>query len=607
MITFLKRFAPYFRDYIPRFVQAAIGAVMVAASMAAITWMIENVLDGIFIAKDRRQLMLLPPVIIALYLMQGLGRYAQTYQLAYIGQDIVRRIRDRLLVCVLDLDLAFLNRYRGGELISRITNDIGRIRMAVTEHVGVVVRECLVIIALIGVAVSKSPKLAFYGLVVLPLASYPLMVLARRMKKLSHRSQEKDSDITSRLSEIFNNIEIIKAHCSEGFEAERFSRDNVEFLRINMKGVKVRELASPLMEFIGSLAVALVIVFGGLQVIEGHMTTGRFMSFATALFLLYTPIKRISVIYNKLYDAVAASERIFDMMGRRPEIRSGEVLLSGPVTEVELDHVSLSYDQTPALRDVSLVARRGETVALVGDSGGGKTSLVNLILRLYDATEGQVRVNGMDVRDLDLKSLRGRVGIVTQRIFIFNDTVAANVAYGSVRDDQRVVGALKKAGAWEFVSRLERGIETVLDEFGANLSGGQRQRLAIARAIYKEPDILILDEATSALDNRSEAAIQDALATIIPDKITFIIAHRLTTVDLAGRILVVKDGRIVDQGTKQELMATSAEYRRLATTYRAEAEPQATAGEGSPPPPSMGSTPEPDLLTDVRREGREMP
>jgi subfamily B ATP-binding cassette protein MsbA len=297
------------------------------------------------------------------------------------------------------------------------------------------------------------------------------------------------------------------------------------------------------------------------------MTAGRFMSFATALFLLYTPIKRISVIYNKMYDAVAASERIFDMIGREPEITSGSTRLTEPIAEVEFDHVSLSYDRTPALEDVSLKARRGETVALVGDSGGGKTSLVNLMLRLYDATGGQVRVNGVDARELELKGLRDRVGIVTQRIFIFNDTVAANVAYGSELDQERVIEVLKKSGAWEFVSRMEKGVDTVLDEFGANLSGGQRQRLAIARAIYKDPDILILDEATSALDNRSEAAIQQALAGIIGDKITFIIAHRLTTVDLAGRILVVQGGRIVAEGTKRQLMESSPEYRRLAAAH----------------------------------------
>ncbi len=562
---FLKRFAPYFKDYIPRFVQAVIGVVMVAASTGAITYLIRSVLDDIFIRKDRAALMLLPPIIIGLYLMQGIGRYAQTYQLAWIGEDVVRRMRNQLLEHVLSLDLSFFNTFRGGELISRVTNDINRVRMAVSQHISVVARESLVIVALIGVAIIQSPRLSFFGLVVLPAAAYPLMWLATRIKKLAHRSQEKDADITARLSEIFNNMEIIKAHHSEAYESERFARDNLEFRRINMKGVRARELASPIMEFVGSIAVAMVIVVGGSQVIDGRLTPGQFMSFAAALFMIYTPIKRISVVYNGMYEAVAASERIFALMERQPAITGGARRLDEPVRSVEFRGVGLSYATTPALHDVSLDVRRGETVALVGDSGGGKTSLVNLILRLYDPTAGQVLINGTDIREFNLRDLRSKIGIVTQRVFIFNDTVAANVAYGSEIDPDRVRAALESAGAWQFVSRMRGGLDAVLDEFGTNLSGGQRQRLAIARAMYKKPDILILDEATSALDNRTEAAIQESLRGITPDKLTFIIAHRLTTVDLADRIYVVSDGRLVGAGTKSELLRDCPEYQRLAT------------------------------------------
>jgi len=562
---FFRRFAPYFKDYIPRFIQAGIGVVLVAATTGAVTWLIEDVLDDIFINQDRRALMVLPPTIIVLYFFQSLGRYTQTYQLAWIGQDIVRRIRDRLLDHVLSFDIAFFNSFRGGELISRITNDVNRIRYAVSNSVSVVARESLVIVALICVAVLKSPRLAFWGLVVLPAAAYPLVLLARRIRKLAHRSQEKDADITARLTEIFNNMEIIKAHNSESFEAGRFQADNLEFRRINMKGVRARELTSPMMEFLGSIAVALVIWFGGTLVIEGQMTPGRFTSFAAALFLLYTPIKRISVTYSGLYEAVAASDRIFNMLELEPSIVSGTRTLDGPIERLEFDRVGLNYDQTVALKDVVLAVERGDTVALVGDSGGGKTSLVNLVLRLYDASVGRVLVNGIDVRELDLKALRDRIGIVTQRVYIFNDTVAANVAYGSELDLDRVQNALERAGAWDFVSDLSGGVEAVLDEFGTNLSGGQRQRLAIARALYKDPDILILDEATSALDNRTEAAIQESLRGITRDKITFIIAHRLTTVDLADRIFVLAGGRIVGDGTKDELMRNCGEYRRLAT------------------------------------------
>jgi subfamily B ATP-binding cassette protein MsbA len=358
-------------------------------------------------------------------------------------------------------------------------------------------------------------------------------------------------------------MEIIKAFSSEDFEAERFQRDNLEFRRINMRGVRTRELTSPLVEFIGSIAAALVIWFGGQEIIKGNLSTGDFMRFAGALFALYTPMKRISVVYNRTFEAVAASERIFDMLSRVPSIKSGGTSLDGPISSLVFDDVHLAYGDTEALRGVALEVAAGDTVALVGDSGGGKTSLVSLILRLYDPTSGALRINGIATTDLDIRDLRSRIGFVTQRVFVFNDTVAANVAYGRQVDRQRVIQALDRAGALGFVSSLENGIDTVLDEFGANLSGGQRQRLAIARALYSPSEILILDEATSALDNRAEAAFQSTLRELIRDKITLIIAHRLSTVDLADRIVVVEGGRVVGQGTREQLLSDCPEFRRL--------------------------------------------
>ncbi len=564
MRRFLARFLPYFREYIPRIILIVIGMILVAVSTAAIAHLVKPVLDEIFVDKDRQKLMVLPLFIIVTYAAMGIGRYLQSYHTAYVGEDVVRRMRDQMLASLLELDLDFFNRQRGGELISRITNDITRIRMSVSQHMAIILREALVIVALIVVVIWTSPRLAFFGLVVLPLAAYPLSVLTKRMKRLSHRSQEKDSDITSRLSEIFNNMEIIKAHSSEAVELQRFVEDNQEFARINMKGVQVKELVNPVMEFAGSIAIAAVIIVGGLQVINGVMTVGTFFSFSTALFLLYPPIKRISTLYNKMFDAVAASERIDQMMDRKPSILSGDHPVPEVIETVELENVVLRYGSTTALDGISFTAHRGETVALVGDSGGGKTSVVNLILRLYDPNDGTVRINGIDVTELQLENLRKSIGIVTQRAFIFNDTVAANVAYGGKMVRSRVEDALHKAGAWEFVSEMSDGVDTQIDEFGANLSGGQRQRIAIARAIYKQPKILILDEATSALDNQSEARVQAALEEITRDKVAIVIAHRLTTVEAADRILVLQRGKVVAEGSHQELLERSVEYRMLA-------------------------------------------
>ena len=564
MRRFLARFLPYCRDYIPRFILIAVGMILVAVSTAAVAKLVEPVLDEIFVDKDRQKLMILPLFVIVTYAAMGIGRYMQSYNTAFVGEDVVRRMRDQMLASLLELDLDFFNRQRGGELISRITNDIARIRMSVSQHMAIILREALVIVALVAVVIYTSPRLAFYGLVVLPLAAYPLSVLSKRMKKLSHRSQEKDSDITSRLAEIFNNMEIIKAHSSEAEELRRFTTENQEFARINMKGVQVKEMVNPVMEFAGSIAIAAVIIVGGLQVINDRMTVGKFFAFATALFLLYPPIKRISTLYNKMFDAVAASERIDQILERKPSILSGSRPVPKSIDSVELDQVVLRYGSTTALDGVSFVAHRGETIALVGDSGGGKTSVVNLILRLYDPQDGAVRLNGIDAKELQLEALRRSIGIVTQRAFIFNDTVAANVAYGEPMDRRRVESALQAAGAWDFVSTMSDGVDTTIDEFGANLSGGQRQRIAIARAIYKQPKILILDEATSALDNKSEARVQQALEEITRDKVALVIAHRLSTVENADRILLMQHGKIVAQGTHNELLQSSAVYRTLA-------------------------------------------
>jgi len=564
MRQFLRRLGPYLKDYKGRIALSFVGGLIGAAAYGLVMYLIKYVIEDVFINPDPFMVKALPVVIVALFFFVGAGRYLQVYELQWVGLDIVRRLRDRLLAHVITLDLEFFNRFHGGELISRVTTDINRVRVAGTQQIAVVIRESLIAIAFIVVVVVVNPKLAFWGLVVLPLAAWPLAALAKRFKRIMHRSQEKDSDITARLAEIFNNVEIIKAQTAEDFEIARLEEANLEFRRINMKGVRTRELTNPLMEFLGAIAAALVIWFGGREIMAGRMEFPEFMQFTVALFSIYNPIKRISQASNQMFEAVAASERIFDLLGREPSITAGDQSIEGSIQSVTFDDVHLSYGEIQALGGVSLEVRVGETIALVGDSGGGKTSLVNLILRFYDPTEGMVRINGIDARDLDLAQLRGRIGVVTQRVYIFNDTVASNIAYGRDADRGRVEAALRKAGAWTFVSTMDGGIDAILDEFGANLSGGQRQRLAIARAIYRDPDVLILDEATSALDNRSEAAIQRALSEIIRDRITFIIAHRLTTVDLADRIVVLRAGRIVGMGTKTELLRDCDEYRRLA-------------------------------------------
>lgn len=563
MKDFFKQYSPFYKNYKLEIFYAFIGISLVALATAGTAYAIQPLLDDIFINKDEKMLYLMPLIVIVLYASKGFGGYIQAYFISYIGQDITRIVRDRLFSHILKLDLNFFQKTHGGELVSRIVNDINRIQSAVSNSLAEFIRESLTIVALVSLVIYRSPELAFYGLVVLPLAIYPLSLLAKKMKKLSFKSQESNSDITSSLNESFNNIEIIKANSTEDIEIKKFSVFNMIFFKYNMKAVKTNELTSPIMETLGAIAFGAVILVGGSKVINAELTTGEFSSFIAALFMLYTPIKRISSLYNKMQDAIAANERINDIFSKKPMILSGELLDISEIKNIKFDNVSLKYDDFEALKDINLSINKGEILALVGDSGGGKSSLINLLIRFYDTNSGNIFFDDKNIKDFALKTLRNNISIVTQRVYIFNDTIAANVAYGQELDEIKVVKALKKAQAYEFVSKLKKGIHTVLDEFGTNLSGGQRQRIAIARALYKDPKILILDEATSALDNKSESIISELISQISKERITIVIAHRLSTIKNASKIAVFKSGKILDIGTQNELLERSKEYQRL--------------------------------------------
>ena len=559
----LKRFGPYFKDYIPQFIFAIIGMGLASGGTAVSAYLVEPVLNKIFVEKNEKLLYILPCAIIAIYVIKNIGTFMQAYFTAYIGQDTIRRFREKMVANLLNLDMDFFNEFRTGELISRTTNDIDRIRSIVSSMIPELTREFITIIGLLCVVVYQSPKLAFFALVVMPVAIYPISRLAKRMKKISKQSQEKTSDITSALSEIFTNIEIIKANNAQEYEHSRFVDENNKFFRLNLKSVKIEQLVSPLMETIGSIGVAAVIIIGGKDVIDGHINMGAFFSFLTALFMLYTPLKRIVNIYNRMQDAIAASERTFFLMDKVSQIKDGQNELNEEINLIKFKGVRLSYGDKEVLKGINLEANKSEFIALVGSSGGGKSSLMNLLMRFYDVNGGEILINGINLKDIKIHSLRQNIGLVTQRVYIFNDTVAKNVAYGREFNEDAVINALKLANAYEFVSKLDNGINTILNEFGTNLSGGQRQRIAIARALYQNPQILIFDEATSALDNESEKEITKAINNLRSKKIIFVIAHRLSTVENADKIAVLSDGKIIDSGSDEELSKRNEIYARL--------------------------------------------
>ena len=550
-------------DYKKEFLFSILGMVAVAIGTAGTAQMLKPILDEIFIKKDETMLSMVPVMVIGIFALKSIGKFVQTYYTAYIGDDIVRKLRDRLALHLMNQDIAYLNKMRSGELLSRITNDLNRVQNVVSTLLPAILIKIMLIFTLTGYVIYQSPKLAFYFLVIMPLALFPLQILAKKMKRYSKHSQESTSNLTARLTEIFNNIEVIKSNSSQAFEHQRFKKENYRFFTFSIKQIRINALTGPALEVFGAVAISIAIYVGAMEVIDGHITVGTFFAFITALFMLYDPIKVLANIHNKMQDALAATERLQELFNHQATIISGKEKLQ-KVEQVTFKAVGLKYDDEVALEDINLEATKGEVYALVGDSGAGKSSFINLLVRFYDPTSGEILLNNKTLKSYELESLHHKIALVTQRIFIFQDSVLANVCYGMEPNRQKAIEALKKAQAWDFVQKLEEGIDTTLDEFGVNLSGGQRQRIALARAIYKEPEILILDEATSALDNKSERAIQTALEGLKESMITFVVAHRLSTIENADTILLLEKGKIIERGTYQELIANSKAFQTLA-------------------------------------------
>ena len=561
-----KRFKSFYKEYIPQFIIAIIGMIMASVGTAVSAWLVKPVLDYIFIQKDETLLYILPYAIIAIYFIKSLGVYLQAYFTAYIGQDIVRRFRYNQLSNILSLDMSFFHKYRSGELMSRIMGDIERIRSIVSNLIPELVREFVTIIGLLCVVIYQSPTLALFSLIVLPAAFYPLSRLAKRMRRISRTSQETSSDITSVLSQIFSNIEIVKANNAQKKELDKFGAQNDKIFKLSLKSVKTNTLVSPMMETLGSIGIAITIIIGGQQVIDGQITVGSFFSFLTALFMLYTPIKRLTAIYNQMQDAIVASQRTFELLDMSPSIVDGSLDFPSRVNSITIQDLKFSYGDKVALNGINLKIYKGQMIALVGSSGGGKSTIINLLMRFYDPDSGIILINENDISEFKLHSLRENIGLVTQRVYIFNDTIAANVAYGAPLDETKVIKALKMANAYSFVQNLDDGIYTTLSEYGANLSGGQRQRIAIARALYHDPQILIFDEATSALDNESEKEITKAIENLGQEKIVIVIAHRLTTIKNADKIAVISSGKIVGFDTDEVLEKECEIYKNLKST-----------------------------------------
>ena len=545
---------------------ATVCLLIVAGTTAVSAYLIKPALDDVFINKDARMLKLIPVAVIIVYFLRGLGIYGQEYLMSHVGQNIIRRLRNRLYDHIQDLSLSFFHKEKTGTLMSRITNDVNTIKAMVSSLVTGSVRDCFTIAGLTIVIFTQIWDLALLAFIILPLAFYPIVALGRKVRKVSRKCLEAIADMSSFLHETFAGNKIVKAFGMEAYEKKRFFDKTMLLFKLEMKEVRAKSLSSPIMEFLGGLGIAFVIWYGGYRVISGTYTTGTFVSFLAAVVMLYDPVKKLSKLNNQLQQGLAATDRIFDIIERQSDIKEDEnpVLLSRSPHNVTFDNVSFRYNDVRVLKNINLDVKSGEIVALVGMSGGGKTSLVNLIPRFYDVSSGSLLIDGVDIRKASISSLRDQIAIVTQEPILFNDTVRNNIAYGNLKaSDEEIEMAAKAAYAYDFIQGFPDRLDTMIGELGGRLSGGEKQRICIARALIKNAPILILDEATSSLDTESERLVQKALENLMKGRTTFVIAHRLSTIGYANRILVIVDGRILEEGKHEELVAKEGEYYKL--------------------------------------------
>ena len=561
-----KRLLKLSKPHIPKFLLAMLCMLAVGATTSALAFLVKPALDEIFLNKNADMLRYIPLIIVLIYLIKGSCSYGQTVLMNFIGQRVVTDLRNDLYNHIQRQSLSFFTKNPTGILMSRITNDVNLIQGAVSEAVTSIFKDSFTLIGLIFVIFYRDWKLAMIAAVVFPLTIYPIAKFGEKMRKVATGTQVTMGSLTSLLQETISGTRIVKAFGMEDYEGKRFAKENEDLFKLFMKAVSIRAISSPFMEFLGGLGIAVIIFYGGYQVIQGVSTPGTFFSFLTALIMLYEPVKRLTNVNNTIQQGIAAAIRVFGVMDMTPEIKNRKHAIELPriSDKIEIRNVTFSYDNEPVLKNINLNIKSGEVVAFVGMSGGGKTTLVNLIPRFYDVTEGEILIDGHDIRDVTIESLREQTGIVTQQTILFNDTVKNNIAYGDIKkSDDDIIEAARAANAYYFIKNLPEGFDTVIGEQGARLSGGERQRLSIARALLKDAPILILDEATSSLDTEAEMEVQGALENLMRGRTTLVIAHRLSTISHANRIIVIVNGKFVEEGTHDFLLAKKGEYFRL--------------------------------------------
>lgn len=562
-----KRLLRFILPYKKRLVVAVICMAFSGASNVVVPWLIKDVIDKVLANKDIYTLNLIVIGILALFFARGFFYFGERYLMSYVGQKIVNDIREALYRHLQKLSLSYFDKRKTGNIMSNLTNDVTALQTAIAGNLISFVQEAIILIGSLGSMLLLYWKLTLLTLVIVPLVVFTIRFFGSRLRGAGHRVQGKMADITALLEESVSGIRIIRSFNREEFEIERFMEQNDSNFWALMSTVRLTALLTPFIQFFAAIAVTAIIWYGGMSVIDGEMTAGSLIAFLIYAINLANPVRRISEIYGDIQKSLAAADRVFETLDTEPDVKEKPDAIELPKVQGEIcfNHVNFSYDEDhPALIDFNLDVKPGEVVALVGPSGAGKSTVTNLLPRFYDVTDGSITIDGTDIRDVTFSSLRQQIGLVPQETMLFNASIRENILYGRLdATDEEIELAAKAANAEEFILQLPQGYDTLVGDRGNSLSGGQRQRIAIARAILKDPRILILDEATSALDTESEKIVQVALERLMEGRTSIVIAHRLSTIRDADKIVVIDHGRIVEEGTHTGLLNKGGLYAHL--------------------------------------------